>query len=408
MRLIKARVQGYRSIIDSGYFDIEQMKTILVGPNEAGKTALLQALQKLNPPEGVSGFDSLRDYPRSKYDEDIECGKIDPAKFTVVEGHFVLSDEERGDVPTEYCDLVYVYGKYLNNNSWHGLENVPAQLQYNAVDKDISRILSHIEINADSEQPQAKSQANSVKIRQDITTVTQKLSPTTTITKSIATSIMEWLDTNFTYVAEGSQEEERYDKLKNALSTVLLRGEILERCEKLLPKFILFNNYFRVHPSIHLANLAQRIERKLLDDEQYDYGNICLLKFLGFTAMELSQAGAVTLTNNAISETQYKDTIDKRDYRLNAASVRLTKEICQVWNPNTDKGEASKLKIKADGQYLKVVVEDELGVEVELSAKCRERSRYICCLGFSWFSLRSTRGQQCCRNLVEFMSVLGS
>ncbi len=50
MRLIKARVQGYRSIIDTGYFDVENDKTILFGPNEAGKTAILQALQKLNPP----------------------------------------------------------------------------------------------------------------------------------------------------------------------------------------------------------------------------------------------------------------------------------------------------------------------------------------------------------------------
>lgn len=53
MRLTKARVQGYRSIVDTGYFDVEDGKTILVGPNEAGKTAILQALQKLNPPEGV-------------------------------------------------------------------------------------------------------------------------------------------------------------------------------------------------------------------------------------------------------------------------------------------------------------------------------------------------------------------
>ena len=41
MRLIKARVQGYRSVIDSGWFDVESGKTILVGPNEAGKTAIV-------------------------------------------------------------------------------------------------------------------------------------------------------------------------------------------------------------------------------------------------------------------------------------------------------------------------------------------------------------------------------
>ena len=65
MRLTKARVQNYRSIVDSGEFEVEKFKTILVGPNEAGKTVLLKALQQLNKPEDTEGFDALRDYPRS-------------------------------------------------------------------------------------------------------------------------------------------------------------------------------------------------------------------------------------------------------------------------------------------------------------------------------------------------------
>jgi recombinational DNA repair ATPase RecF len=42
MRLKSARVTKYRSIRDSGWFDVEDGKSILVGPNEAGKTALLR------------------------------------------------------------------------------------------------------------------------------------------------------------------------------------------------------------------------------------------------------------------------------------------------------------------------------------------------------------------------------
>ena len=38
MRIASAHVTSYRSVIDSGSFDIEQDKTILVGINEAGKT----------------------------------------------------------------------------------------------------------------------------------------------------------------------------------------------------------------------------------------------------------------------------------------------------------------------------------------------------------------------------------
>ena len=108
MRLSKARVQGYRSVIDSGLFGVENGKTILVGPNEAGKTAILQALYKLNPPEGTDLFDPLRDYPRAKYDEDIEKGGINPAEFTVVEGHFTLEDADKAALPEEYHNIPFV------------------------------------------------------------------------------------------------------------------------------------------------------------------------------------------------------------------------------------------------------------------------------------------------------------
>ena len=376
MRLIKARVQGYRSIIDSGYFDVEQMKTIFVGPNEAGKSALLQALQKLNPPVGTAGFDPLRDYPRSKYDEDIECKKVDPSRFTVVEGHFVLSDDEKETVPAEYRDLVYVHGKYLDNHSWHRLDNAPNKLTYGAIEKDILRLASHMESNANDGETNGVPSPISAKIRKDITTVITPLTSSTAITADTATQFTNWLNVNLAYITENGQDEKRFDTLKILLAAPALRKSILEQCGLLLPTFILFNNYFRIHPSIHLSNLVQRIEQKLLDDDQYDYGNVCLLKFLGFTAKELSQTGVASPVNNNPAEIQkYKDTLDRRDYRLNAASIRLSDEICRIWNPNLDKGEASKLRIKADGQYLKVVVEDELGVEVELN----QRSE-----GFQW------------------------
>lgn len=52
----------------------------MVGPNEAGKTAILQALQKLNPPKDIELFNPLRDYPRAKYDEDIEKAGVTPKR----------------------------------------------------------------------------------------------------------------------------------------------------------------------------------------------------------------------------------------------------------------------------------------------------------------------------------------
>ena len=50
MKLTRVRVQNYRSVRHTEWFDIEQAKRILVGPKEAGKTAVLEALQRITPP----------------------------------------------------------------------------------------------------------------------------------------------------------------------------------------------------------------------------------------------------------------------------------------------------------------------------------------------------------------------
>ncbi|WP_145979855.1 ATP-dependent nuclease, partial [Xenorhabdus innexi] len=113
-----------------------------------------------------------------------------------------------------------------------------------------------------------------------------------------------------------------------------------------------------------------------LDDDAYDYGNSCLLRLLGFTAQELSELGKTSDPSHTSTDLDsFRKRLDQRSYELNAASVELTQQIIRVWNPADNKAEASKLKLVADGQYLKVVVEDNIGVEVELD----QRSE-----GFQW------------------------
>lgn len=375
MRLTKARIQGYRSIIDTGYFDVENDKTIFVGPNEAGKTAILQALQKLNAPEGTTPFDSLRDYPRSKYDEDIKNGKIDPSEFTVVEGHFILEDDDKKDIPEDYQNILYIFGRRLDNTYWHRLDNAPEQLSFSDIEKDLLKLCQHYK---NTSQARSEPETKQTAIQNNYDSVIIGLQRTSVITAEKAKKIIEWVKNNVSYLADDNPtEEKRYDKLIELLEKPVQRCEVLETLRKRLPTFILFSNYFRIRPVLHLRNLAERIERKMLDDEQYDYGNICLLKFLGFTPQELADAGDTSRfnLNDPTQYEQYRAQLDKRDYQLNAATIRLTKAICEIWNPQNNGRDANKLRIKVDGQYLKVVVEDDLGVEVELD----QRSE-----GFQW------------------------
>lgn len=65
MILKTAVVRKFRSIENSGTVRFEPDVTCLVGKNESGKTAFLEALSQANPLAGSGrGFDELRDYPR--------------------------------------------------------------------------------------------------------------------------------------------------------------------------------------------------------------------------------------------------------------------------------------------------------------------------------------------------------
>ena len=75
MKLTTVHVREFKSIWDSNLFKVDKV-TCLVGKNEAGKTAILQALYRLNPIIEADGvFDVTDDYPRSdveNYQQDIE------------------------------------------------------------------------------------------------------------------------------------------------------------------------------------------------------------------------------------------------------------------------------------------------------------------------------------------------
>ncbi|MFE4542296.1 ATP-dependent endonuclease [Arthrobacter sp. NPDC056727] len=82
MKLINASVRRYRSIEDGSSFSVERDVTALVGKNESGKSAVLQALYKSNPIEKKAAFDMGLDYPTTKARERKNAGKIEVTVLT--------------------------------------------------------------------------------------------------------------------------------------------------------------------------------------------------------------------------------------------------------------------------------------------------------------------------------------
>jgi predicted ATPase len=372
MRLKKARIQKYRSIRDTGYFDIEERKTILVGPNEAGKTALLEALQRINPPGGIRNFDALRDYPRSEFN-DIVAGKIQFQDTTTVEGQFSLEPEDKEAIAEEFRESDYVFGRRVDNSAWHMLTGGPSSTTYGELKKELSRLCAHVDAQRQTRSDFASSVPSLL-----LSAITQNWPDSEEIKGHRALELKAWLDKIFPLIEEGNEaEEKRFDAIMAAVGLEERRYEALKILNQRLPVFIRFRDYFRVRPLVHLEHLAHRLETNVLDGDYYDYGNQCLLRLLGFTARELSDLGKADEPEpgNVEAMQRYRDQLDRRSYQLNAASVRLSEELRSVWKPDAKRGEAERLRIVADGQYLKVVVEDDLGVEIELD----QRSE-----GFQW------------------------
>ena len=81
------RIQNYRNIDDSGWIELERV-TNLVGRNESGKTALLQALHKFHPATEIP-YVAQREFPRDRFTRDFK----DPGNWPVSSVKFKIEGE---------------------------------------------------------------------------------------------------------------------------------------------------------------------------------------------------------------------------------------------------------------------------------------------------------------------------
>lgn len=202
MKIRRARVTNFKSIDDSGWVEISDVIS-MVGKNESGKTAFLQALRKLNPIEDVEGSFDIRDYPRKGYIKYKRQHDAEPA--IVVQAEFELSAEEMSKIET-------LFGKGIVGSNRIGLS------------KNYKNVCSwDIDIN---NQP-------------DVTS-----SSVTTIHPAFATIAQAHPDI--------PEPTTTYPNLKDSI--------ISECLESFLPKFAYFDNYSTMRGRISIQDLQTRAE----------------------------------------------------------------------------------------------------------------------------------------------------
>ena len=377
LKLARVQIKDYRPINDSSEFEVEPDKTILVGANEAGKTAVLRALQAVNPSATEeSGLSALRDYPRSRYSE-IATGNVDPSNVVVATAVYAL---DAADVAALHAIDATVFAsastfqlhRKLDNTRTWSLPGVIRTKTLGDVEKEVARLKAHV-----------KQRDGGPELVDTVDALLKDKAASRTLSGDLASELDAWLDQILPIVDEDDEKAQaQWDRIRTAVRWYTTYCEAWTVLSLRVPVFVYFSQFFTVRPRIHLANLAQRQASGELDDN-FDFGNLCLLELLGFTAQQLSELASTpapdlpadrhdqnVMAQHRLQVEAWQARLDERQYRLNAASVDLTKMIRKVWGDGN-----VTLKFVADGQYLKVVVQDDLGVEVELD----QRSE-----GFRW------------------------
>lgn len=283
MKLKKLRLENYKIIEDSTEFDIDQI-TCLVGKNESGKSAILEALYKLNPVEADEATFEEIDYPRrhiSDYRDRADTSKhanVITSTWELDASDIETVQSKVGFDPFKSKHVTIKKG-YSNKLEW------TVDLKY---DEAVKRHIDGSTLN-EAEKGELKGVANT-------------------------SDLIKILN-------ENPSRSEAQTKLLESLNAVYPAGSLLATVTAILktrmPVFLLFTDYYRMPGK---AALSAILERK-------NQGTMTLQDKVFIAFLELSKTSIEDISGIGTSEELIME--------LEGVSNRISREIFEFWSQNT-------------------------------------------------------------------------
>lgn len=281
MRLTAVRVQNYKSIDDSGWVAIDDV-TCMVGKNESGKTAFLQALGKLNPADGQDGdFDMTIEFPRKRLNSYKREHEDDPA--AAVSARFELDDDaDVGELSVVLANAltgrtITVTKHFDNSTNW----SVPLDEA-----KVIAGLIDEADLPADTAEALRKHRA-----MYQLRSALRELGDDPPQAATLLARIMKWRDGRPTL-------------------------GVIDLLAPRLPRFFYFDDYSIMRGRISVP--ALRRKRDLDDLDEADRTFLALLRVVGAELEEFESEG----------------NYERLKADLEAASNEISDELFKFWSQN--------------------------------------------------------------------------
>lgn len=291
MILKTVHVQHFKCIKDSTAFSIDPDVTCLVGKNESGKTALLQAIEKINPlDKDDAAFDTL-EYPANEVTEYKQRAKQNPDDAIVttweLEDEDVAAVEELvGKDVLNSRDLTITKGYYENSN-WN-------------FDWDEARAFEALLSSHELYDEERKALRETKSLDAAFKLIDAKHAP----------------DSGEAENLRSTREQALHQKIQTHFPKNSFWDAIADILEKRLPKIVYFSEYLRLPGQLAVTDLKTRIANNQLRNSDRMF--LALLSMIGRQPDELENIGE----------------FEPLQRELEGVSAGLTKQIFEYWRQN--------------------------------------------------------------------------
>ena len=330
MKLIHAQVRRYRSITEPTDFEVQPDVTCLVGKNESGKTAILQALYKSCPVDNAK-FDPDLDYPSHKTREIHRSGQSKVTRLI-----YELCDDDTAAIE-EVLTVDALENRQVAVSTGFGYKEEEWELSI-----DETTVLETLKERLDLPSKD-RDKAWKSKTVDDLVTVLKEMETTTSSSNEVLALVDQW---------------PKHSPRLAAINVL----------DKRRPRFVYFGDYDTMPGKVSIPNLIDKRDSKSLERSEE-----ALLALLSISGVRLED----------FTKTESQEHLIRQ---MENASNSISDEVFEYWSQNKNllvklkeiqRAEPGAIPPFNDPPLLQIRVENQ---RHRVSVPFDERSR-----GFVWF-----------------------
>lgn len=363
MKVEAFRVQNYKRIEDTGWITCRDM-TVLVGKNEAGKSAVLKGLSKINPSDGAD-YDGLREFPRHRY-----TSEFNSQDWPVASVRLRLDDTERAELTSIAPDLEsvetaevtrrYSGARMVGFSPAPNMKAANKNAAMDAADEARAQLMAAIAPDGRGEELRSIKQQADAAIQQRVIELPEHGEVTVAQAEALLGAVAQFINEAWQKDCLDLSAQPLREFLELARAAVR-RGQARTWVVERMPRFVYFDRYDVLDSAIHiptfLGQLASTPEAPRVRTTH------CLVRHVGLDLALLNQLGQHQ--PGTPEDAQVRRQIDERAIRMSSASQAMTSKFAEWWLQRRH-----TFHYQLDADYMRVWVSDDLNPsEIELDQR---------------------------------------